>query len=64
MLRTADQVRERAARIDRADNQVGVVELRGCVIPISIVDVDNCLDILGVAIDDSIFAISGSATTA
>ena len=60
MLRAANQVREVAARIDGTDNQVGIVDLRGSMVPIGVKDGANGLDILSIGIDDAIFAISST----
>src|SRR5579885_902321 len=56
-----DQRRKVITRIDRADDEIGVVKLCSGAIPIGIKDILGGLDILLIGIDDAVFAIGHAA---
>src|SRR5205085_10588018 len=57
----ADESVKGIARIDRADNQIGIIELRCSAIPVRLEDSVHCLYVLRVSIDDIIFSIAETA---
>src|SRR5258706_4662245 len=58
MMSTINQSVKVVARIDGADDKVGIVELRRCMVPVSIEDSDYRLHIICVSIDDIVFTVA------
>jgi len=59
-----DEGGEIAARVHRTDNQVGIVKLYCRAVPVSIEDVDDCLNVTRVSINDAVFTVAEAAATA
>src|SRR5437016_188850 len=56
-LRTIDEIGEHSARVVRADDKVGIRDLHGGTIPVSIEDSNGILYILWGSVNDAILAI-------
>src|SRR6266699_187723 len=61
VMGTVDEGGEIAARVNGADNQIGIVKLRCRAVPVSVKNVDDCLYVTRVGIDDVIFAVAEAA---
>src|SRR5260370_37266299 len=62
VMGAGDEGGEIAARVNGADDQVGIVKLRCRAVPVSVEDVDDCSHIAWIRINDVIFAVAEAAT--
>src|SRR5215469_5165573 len=64
VMGAADEGGEIAARVHGADNQVGIVKLRSCAVPVGVEDVNDCLHVASVGVNDVIFTVAEAAAAA